>query len=47
MTTLKRTANAIFDKGGIIRKLENLGSRDMPYKTSVHGMVYKHAKYSH
>ncbi|XP_056642520.1 probable 28S ribosomal protein S6, mitochondrial [Diorhabda sublineata] len=44
-SVLKRTANTIFDKGGIIRKLENLGTRDMPYKTSVHGVVYKKASY--
>ncbi|CAG9821825.1 unnamed protein product [Phaedon cochleariae] len=44
-TVLKRTANMIFEKGGIIRKLENLGTRDMPYKTSVHGVVYNKASY--
>ncbi|CAH0546027.1 unnamed protein product [Brassicogethes aeneus] len=44
-TTLKRAAEAIFEKGGIIRKLENLGTRDMPYKTSVHGAVHKKASY--
>ncbi|KAJ8950158.1 hypothetical protein NQ314_008011 [Rhamnusium bicolor] len=44
-TILKRTANAIFDKGGFIRKLENLGTREMPYKTSAHGVVYDRASY--
>ncbi|XP_017775102.1 PREDICTED: probable 28S ribosomal protein S6, mitochondrial [Nicrophorus vespilloides] len=43
--TLKRTATAIFDKSGFIRKIENLGTRDMPYKTSSHGVVYNKASY--
>jgi len=42
---LRRTAGHIFNKGGFIRKLNNLGSRDMPYKTSAHGVVYKQASY--
>ncbi|XP_060535079.1 small ribosomal subunit protein bS6m [Cylas formicarius] len=44
-TVLRRAADCIFNKGGIIRKLENLGTRDMPYKTSVHGVVYNKASY--
>ncbi|KAF7273524.1 mitochondrial ribosomal protein S6 [Rhynchophorus ferrugineus] len=42
---LRRTADQIFEKGGIIRKLENLGTRNMPYKTSAHGIVYNRASY--
>lgn len=45
ITTLKRAADAIYDKGGIIRKLENMGTRPMPFKTSNHGMVYNKAAY--
>ncbi|KAF5277478.1 hypothetical protein FQR65_LT03815 [Abscondita terminalis] len=45
VSTLKRTAETLFNQGGIIRKLENLGTRDMPYKTSIHGMVYNRANY--
>ncbi|XP_022911463.1 small ribosomal subunit protein bS6m isoform X2 [Onthophagus taurus] len=44
-TSLKRTANTIFEKGGVIRKIENLGTRDMPHKQSAHGVVYKQASY--
>lgn len=44
-SALKRIAGNIFEKGGVIRKLENLGTRDMPYKTSVHGVVYRQARY--
>ncbi|KAF5273699.1 hypothetical protein FQA39_LY07389, partial [Lamprigera yunnana] len=45
VTTLKRTADTLYNRGGIVRKLENLGTRDMPYKTSVHGVVYNRASY--
>ncbi|XP_046670053.1 probable 28S ribosomal protein S6, mitochondrial [Homalodisca vitripennis] len=44
-TILKRAANAIFEHGGIIRKIENLGSRPTPYKISSHGQVHKEASY--
>ncbi|CAH2002873.1 unnamed protein product [Acanthoscelides obtectus] len=44
-TALKRTSETIFQKGGIIRKLENLGTRDLPFKISVHGVVYNKADY--
>lgn len=29
----------IFDRGGFIRKIENLGARTLPYKVSIHGLV--------
>ncbi|XP_053695847.1 probable 28S ribosomal protein S6, mitochondrial [Sabethes cyaneus] len=45
MSVLKRTATAIFDKGGVIRKLENLGTRPLPFKTSVHGLVHRTGSY--
>ncbi|CAH1403092.1 unnamed protein product [Nezara viridula] len=45
VSILKRTANAIFDCGGIIRSIENLGKRAMPYKTSSHGAVHREANY--
>nr|CAD7398622.1 unnamed protein product [Timema cristinae] len=38
-------AEAIFETGGFIRKLENLGTREIPYKTSAHGQVHKKASY--
>ncbi|CAH4033414.1 unnamed protein product [Pieris brassicae] len=40
---LMRISNGIFDRGGIIRKIENLGYRPLPYKTSAHGLVHKEA----
>lgn len=42
---LKRTANAIFNQGGIIRKLDNLGMRDTPFKLRVDGTTYKKARF--
>ncbi|XP_021931157.1 probable 28S ribosomal protein S6, mitochondrial isoform X2 [Zootermopsis nevadensis] len=45
ISTLRRTADAIFNKGGIIRKVENLGTRNLPYKMSAHGSVHKQGSY--
>ena len=43
MSTLKKTAEAIFDKGGIIRKIDNLGKKATPFKISSNG-VHREAK---
>ncbi|KAG8225561.1 hypothetical protein J437_LFUL002078 [Ladona fulva] len=45
VSVLKRATTSIFDKGGIIRKIENLGFLDTPYKIKNHGMVHKQANY--
>lgn len=45
VSTLKRTAEAILNKGGIIRELENLGTRALPHKISEHGLVHREASY--
>ncbi|XP_023948891.1 probable 28S ribosomal protein S6, mitochondrial [Bicyclus anynana] len=44
-TTLTRISHAIFNSGGIIRNIENLGFRAMPYKTSSHSVVHREANY--
>ncbi|XP_012277567.1 probable 28S ribosomal protein S6, mitochondrial [Orussus abietinus] len=44
-STLKRTATAIFGTGGFIRKIENLGKKEMPYKISAHQRVHREANY--
>ncbi|KAL0839589.1 hypothetical protein ABMA28_016278 [Loxostege sticticalis] len=44
-TCLKRVSQAIFDRGGIIKNIENLGFKPMPYKTSSHGLVHREANY--
>uniref|UniRef100_A0A6I8NHR9 Small ribosomal subunit protein bS6m n=1 Tax=Ornithorhynchus anatinus TaxID=9258 RepID=A0A6I8NHR9_ORNAN len=33
---LKRTINALMERGAIVRNLENLGERNLPYKISIH-----------
>lgn len=38
---LKRTAGTIWELGGIIRRLQNLGFRTLPYKISEHGLVHR------
>ncbi|OWR48623.1 small ribosomal subunit protein bS6m [Danaus plexippus] len=44
-TTLTRVSHAVFNRGGIIRNIENLGFRPIPYKTSAHGLVHREANY--
>lgn len=34
---LKRTIEALMDRGAVVRNLENLGDRALPYKISAHG----------
>ncbi|KAH8286871.1 hypothetical protein KR018_003570 [Drosophila ironensis] len=41
ISVIKRTAESILDKGGIIRRLENLGTRPLPHKVSEHGVVHR------
>ncbi|TMW51499.1 hypothetical protein DOY81_003404 [Sarcophaga bullata] len=45
ISVLKRTAESILDKGGIIRQLQNLGSKALPYKISEHGLVHREGTY--
>ncbi|KAL5291252.1 hypothetical protein ACFFRR_010575 [Megaselia abdita] len=45
VSTLKRTSEAIWKKGGFIRKLDNLGSRALPHKISEHGLVHREGQY--
>ncbi|XP_046433162.1 probable 28S ribosomal protein S6, mitochondrial [Neodiprion virginianus] len=45
VSTLKRTANTIFSTGGIIRKIDSLGFKKMPFKTSAHSLVHREANY--
>lgn len=43
IATLKRTAETIYERGGIIRKLDNLGFRDLPCKMSKDRTPYRQA----
>ncbi|KAI4498700.1 hypothetical protein M0802_006167 [Mischocyttarus mexicanus] len=42
---LKRVATAIFDNGGFIRKIENLGVKELPCKLSFRGSTYWQASH--
>ena len=44
VSTLKRTAEAIFSKGGFIRKIDNLGKQQTPYRMSANNQVHKEVK---
>lgn len=37
---LKRTLEALMDRGAIVRNLENLGDRALPYKISAHSQQH-------
>ncbi|NWS88618.1 RT06 protein, partial [Toxostoma redivivum] len=42
---LKRTIEALMEKGAIVRNLENLGERSLPYKISKHKERHKRGGY--
>lgn len=42
---LKRTASKIFETGGFIRRIDNLGTAETPWKISSHDAVHKQASY--
>ncbi|XP_027731266.1 28S ribosomal protein S6, mitochondrial [Vombatus ursinus] len=44
-TALKRTIQALMDKGAVVRNLENLGERALPYKISVHNQRHHRGGY--
>nr|XP_004474519.3 small ribosomal subunit protein bS6m isoform X3 [Dasypus novemcinctus] len=42
---LKRTIEALMDRGAIVRNLENLGERALPYKISSHNQRHSRGGY--
>uniref|UniRef100_A0A8C9PRL5 Small ribosomal subunit protein bS6m n=1 Tax=Spermophilus dauricus TaxID=99837 RepID=A0A8C9PRL5_SPEDA len=42
---LKRTIEALMDKGAIVRNLENLGERVLPYKIFAHNQQHRKGGY--
>ncbi|XP_021562334.1 28S ribosomal protein S6, mitochondrial [Carlito syrichta] len=42
---LKRTIEALMDRGAIVRDLENLGERALPYKISTHSQRHSRGGY--
>ncbi|XP_019380037.1 PREDICTED: 28S ribosomal protein S6, mitochondrial [Gavialis gangeticus] len=43
--TLKRTVEALMERGAIVRNLENLGERSLPYKISKHSKCHTRGGY--
>eukprot|EP00112_Aurelia_sp_Birch-Aquarium-sp1_P002109 Seg123.4 transcript_id=Seg123.4/GoldUCD/mRNA.D3Y31 product="28S ribosomal protein S6 mitochondrial" pseudo=true protein_id=Seg123.4/GoldUCD/D3Y31 len=42
---LRRTATWIMDNGGVVRKFENLGEQELPYKMKAHAERFTHGRY--
>ncbi|XP_073473282.1 small ribosomal subunit protein bS6m [Aquarana catesbeiana] len=45
VATLKRTMEALFERGAIIRNLESLGEKNLPYKISKHSQRHTRGGY--
>ncbi|XP_039599762.1 28S ribosomal protein S6, mitochondrial isoform X1 [Polypterus senegalus] len=45
VATLKRTMEALIEKGAVVRSLESLGERSLPYKMSKHNMRHTRGGY--
>ncbi|CAL4062741.1 unnamed protein product [Meganyctiphanes norvegica] len=39
VSTVKRISETVLDQGGYIRKIESIGTRDLPYRMSCHGYM--------
>ena len=42
---LRRTALSIMEKGGVVRKMENLGEQELPYRMRAHAEWHTHGRY--
>ncbi|ROI15177.1 28S ribosomal protein S6, mitochondrial [Anabarilius grahami] len=42
---LRRTVETLFERGAVVRSLENLGERRLPYKISKHNCLHTHGGY--
>ncbi|KAL1263417.1 hypothetical protein QQF64_006156 [Cirrhinus molitorella] len=42
---LRRTVETLFERGAVVRSLENLGERRLPYKISKHDSRHTHGGY--
>ena len=45
MKAIKKGAETIINRGGIIRKFENLGYNKLPYRMKHHTEIFSEAKY--
>ena len=42
---VRRIANSIFEQDGVIRKIENLGEQELPYRMKAHAEWHTHGRY--
>ena len=44
-SVLCQTALSIMDKGGVVRKMENLGEQELPHRMRAHTEWHTHGRY--
>ncbi|XP_068698633.1 small ribosomal subunit protein bS6m-like [Montipora foliosa] len=44
-SVLRRTALSIMDRGGVVRKMENLGEQELPHRMRAHTEWHSHGRY--
>ncbi|XP_046849056.1 28S ribosomal protein S6, mitochondrial-like [Xenia sp. Carnegie-2017] len=42
---LRRVAVLVMEKGGVVRKMENLGQQELPYRMKAHNEWHTHGRY--
>ena len=42
---VRSVAVAVMERGGLIRKIENLGTRELPYKMRAHAQIFTTGRY--
>ncbi|XP_076056664.1 mitochondrial ribosomal protein S6 [Oratosquilla oratoria] len=45
VSVVKRVAEMVMEHGGYVSKVENLGSRDLPYRMKAHGQMHTKGSY--
>mgnify|MGYP002803445022 CR=1 FL=1 len=42
---LRRVATLVMEKGGVVRKMENLGQQELPYRMRAHNVWHTYGRY--